>query len=89
MSRYMLFAGECHYATGGAYELFDIYDDLEDAINMGRQILEVEAVITTGGGQWGRMVDWCHIYDIDKREIVWQAGNDEFNKDYGLIVGVK
>jgi len=56
MKRFLLFAGDFYYPSGGM-------DDFKDSFN----ILE-DAVIFANNEGW----DWIHILDIEKGEVIWK-----------------
>jgi hypothetical protein len=63
MKRFLLFAGEIYYASGGFHDLIGSFDSLEEAVSDA----ENDAPEVSGFRQW-----W-HVFDLDARKVVAQS----------------
>lgn len=76
--RYILFSGDNYYPLGGAYDISSHSDKIQDLYALIRIITKSDYapidpanpyfVIACDDGWAG--IDWWHIYDTTKREIV-------------------
>ena len=74
--RYILFAGDRYYPEGGAYDLIDFFDSVQEAVNHFQTELGIQ-------------IDspWANIYDLQKKEVTisfheydgWVDGDWRYN----------
>lgn len=69
--RYLLFASEAFYPSGGAHDLIEVSDDPAKLIARGRRLTSDESF---------NAAEWWHVYDCCDRRIV--AGSRE--QGYGV-----
>ena len=62
MDRFLLFAGDKYYPTGGWFDYQGSYADLAVAITEGKARTSNRESI---------YCDWCHIVDKESGELVW------------------
>ena len=76
--RYILFSGENYYPAGGAYDISGQSDKIQDLYALIRVMTKSDYgpidplhphFVTAFEGSWAG-IDWWHIYDTTKREIV-------------------
>lgn len=68
MKRYILFAGDRYYARGGAHDIIDFFDTLEEALTAFQYHIDTN-----------RDYDWFHIYDLQDRVIAHQSLDQAFH----------
>jgi len=55
--KYLLFAGDCYYANGGAFDFIDASDELEKLKERGRSVIDKEEH------------EWFHVFNVVDRRI--------------------
>ncbi len=71
--RYLLFAGEYYYPSGGAHDLIGVTDSVESAQIVARDI----TMMKRRGSSWPyQKYDWAHVYDTADRKVVFDAQVD-------------
>ncbi len=63
MKRYLLFAGERYYPSGGGKDFIDSFGDKREAIKEGGAMIATNAY------------DWFNVFDLELGRIV-EEGND-------------
>lgn len=79
---YLLFAGECYYATGGYNDFYGSFDYLIDAIKVANQLLAEgdvgvdtdESVYWESRRKNYNYFDWWQIVDSETNRIVMKSG---------------
>lgn len=71
MSRYLLFFGPVYYPCGGMEDFLGSYEDITEAI----KIAESKAKEEYPDCPW--KFNWSHIWDCDRKAIVWEDGKDK------------
>lgn len=71
MKRYILFAGEWYYPSGGVYEIVGVYETEQ-------QVLQAHDQEHRQGEGWA--VNWAHILDIETHRVrVWSTGDERWS----------
>ena len=82
MSRFLVFGGTTHYATGGFNDFIRSFSELSNAIEFANRPKFDESV-----GKWKYMRptdwDWWHIYDSESRTIVAQSDHQAYGHENG------
>lgn len=74
MNRYLLFAGNDYYPSGGALDLLHVFDTLREAkqyVALWGDRLRIRQEPMLGVEAPRETVDWAHIYDVEQRRYVW------------------
>lgn len=77
MKRFIAFAGNVYYPSGGMQDCIGSYDNPNEAIRECKTFCEVA---------WGDSVEemsWWHVWDSENMEV-WQGHRSYFNSDAGL-----
>jgi len=69
MKRFLLFAGDRYYPSGGWHEFIGTFESIDEAT----QHVPAKALAKD---EFGLPVDWAHIVDMQNHKIVKGFGND-------------
>ena len=78
---FLIFAGECFYASGGAYDLCHNTEDEKEALDHAKGLLGRR--IVTDVAEWSddrtdddtTVIEWSHVFDTSKQEVVAEFGD--------------
>jgi len=78
MTSYIVFkSNEWGYANGGAEDIVNIFDSIDDAINFA--LIDIDVVEDECVDSYN--VEWSHIYDVNNRTIVWDKKENNVIKE--------
>ncbi len=88
---YLIFGSEQYYATGGAFDLLSHNDDFEEACKFAEE--QIGRYVVTEIADWsddrlddqGHYIEWTHVFDCTKKEIVKEFGTGSFCGSRKLI----
>lgn len=79
---YLIFGGECYYASGGANDLLDKDIDKDTAIEKAKSFLGKNAVtyiVPEEDLEWDdeqcHPIEWVHVFDINNNKVVYESDN--------------
>ena len=80
MKRYLCFLGEPYYPNGGMSDFINDADSLEEAMH----IINIE----TNNAHLDERACWSHIWDSEKREIIFEQSDSEpqYLKDHRTVI---
>jgi hypothetical protein len=79
MKRYLVFAGECYYACGGANDFIAAFEDLDEATKRAKwEETENERGIPEEEkkeSDWPprRPNEWSHVFDLLTQKVVYRS----------------
>lgn len=79
MPRFMLFAGNTYYPSGGAEDLIALSDNQEELVTEG--LLRVFDPLDGD-------LDWWHVYDMEARQVVAFGDNGLYGSRLGQAANV-
>jgi hypothetical protein len=74
MKRYLVFGGECHYATGGANDFIGAFDDKQEASDFGLSKYELHH-------REVEYVEWYHVFDTIEQRICDKSRENPYGSD--------
>lgn len=74
MQRFMLFAGECFYASGGFHDWVGSFETLEDAV----RCAESKVKLYIGSDVESDAFEWWHIFDQKQQIVVRHSPQQAF-----------
>ena len=82
MNRFMIFGGECYYASGGAYDLIETCADEEEALEKAKAWIG-KALYHGNPSQedidndyaYSTPIEWIQVYDCKEHKVIWKNRN--------------
>ena len=81
---FIIFGGECYYASGGIRDLLGKEDSKETAITLAKELLGklaiTEIVNYDPDEEWtvSHEIEWVHVVDTDTCKIIYESENTPF-----------
>ena len=84
---FLVFGGECYYASGGGYDLL-FSDEIEsEAVKFARDSIGKEAVFSPC--DWDDdpsiNIQWSHVLDTNTKKVIHTFGRDTFGRGMQVI----
>jgi hypothetical protein len=78
--RYLVFAGAAYYAAGGARDLIDASDSLDDATEFAESIIGMVGVVDD---EDSCKLEWSHVLDLETKTIIAKFGDRPYGRSFG------
>ena len=87
-NRYLIFCGECYYASGGARDFYKSVDTLEEAIESAKEAFSMRSIreelpweeYPEDRFEYDK-IEWSHVFDLQEQKIVHREGRDALGSD--------
>ena len=89
---YLIFGGECYYASGGANDLIEEHEDESCAIQRAVELIGLFAIIHKAKQEdidWdydeGHKIEWTQVYSVDRGEVIYKSESTPYGENSGTI----
>jgi hypothetical protein len=79
---YLIFGGECFYASGGANDFIESHSNKGAAISRAKEIIGMKALTKDGCGY---EVCWSHVYDVNANSVIYKSDIKPHADSDGII----